>query len=62
MDRLITSALHHYEQSFFVATAARLPESVKANLRQLIHLKEDLASDSDLAETEVNDPSHYLIH
>ena len=34
IERLVTSALHRYEQSYFANTAARLPNSVKVKLRQ----------------------------
>lgn len=60
MERLVTSALHHYEQSFFASTAARLPETLKINLQRLIYHKADLATDLDLAEGD--DPNRYPIH
>jgi TnpA family transposase len=62
IERLVTSALHRYEQSFFANTAARLPDSVKVKLRRLIYQKEELATDIDLAEIEESDPSHYPLH
>ena len=61
VERLVTSALHQYEQSFFIDTASRLPEPVKTKLRQLIHKKKDLATDIDLVETADDDPSRYPI-
>lgn len=62
VTRLIASAIHRYEQAFFTETAARLSESVKANLRQLIYQKADLALDIDLSEPEDDDPQVYPLH
>ncbi len=64
IDRLIKSALHRHEQAFFAQTAARLPEKVRARLRQLIYKKEDLATDVDLGEQEDDgdDPHRYPLH
>jgi hypothetical protein len=64
IDRLIKSALHRHEQAFFAQTAARLPEKVRARLRQLIYKKEDLATDVDLGEHEDDgdDPHRYPLH
>jgi hypothetical protein len=62
--RLIKSAIHRYEQEFFARTTARLSETVRANLRQLIYAKTDLAIDLDLEDQDENDdvPHHYPIH
>ncbi len=60
LQRLVISALHGYEQSFFTTTAARLPDPIKRNLRQLIYTKADLATDLDLSESD--DPSRYPLH
>lgn len=62
LARLVISALHRYEQSFFAATAARLPEPVKRNLRQLIYAKAELAAELDLGESDGDDPSRYPLH
>ncbi len=62
MDRLVRSALHAYEQTFFAETAARLPEAVKLNLQQLIYHKQDLTQDIDLTDAEADDPSLYPLH
>lgn len=62
MDRLVRSALHEYEQRFFTDTAVRLPEVVKANLQQLIYHKQDLATDVDLTDAEVDDAGLYPLH
>lgn len=62
IERLITSALHQYEQSFFDATAACLSEETKEQLQQLIYKKEELATQTDLGEMVDDDPKHYLLH
>lgn len=62
MERLVTSALHQYEQSFFTHTAKRLSAQVKANLQQLIHQKADLAEQVDLSEKEEDSPAQYPIN
>jgi TnpA family transposase len=64
IERLIKSAKHRHEQAFFAQTAARLSETVRANLRQLIYKKEDLVTDLDLGEQvdDDDDPHRYPIH
>ncbi len=62
MGRVIKSALHRYEQSFFADTATHLSPSVKENLRQLIYKNQDLAADIDLEEIASDDSVDYPIH
>jgi TnpA family transposase len=62
MERLVTSALHQYEQAFFADTAARLPNIVKVKLRQLIYRREAPATDINPDITDDDDPSRYPIH
>jgi TnpA family transposase len=61
LERLVISAMYRYEQTFFATTAARLSESVKSNLRQLIYTKAELAAELALGEPD-DEPSHYLLH
>jgi TnpA family transposase len=62
IERLVTSAIHRHAQSFFTDTAAKLSESVKAKLRQLIYKKEELAEAIDLENLEDEEPRHYPLH
>lgn len=62
MERLVASAVHLHEQTFFTNTAAQLPEGVKTRLRELVYKKEELAEHIDLGEKEDDDPSHYPIN
>jgi hypothetical protein len=62
MERLVSSALHQYEQAFFADTAARLPNIVKVKLRQLIYRREALTTDIDLEKPDDDNPSYYPIH
>ncbi len=62
LERLVTAALHQYEQAFFAATAARLSEEVKAHLRQLIYKKAELATASNLEALDSDAPGRYPLH
>ena len=62
MGRLIKSALHRYEQSFFADTAAHLSPSVKENLRQLIYKNQDLQAEIDRQDSVGDDFGYYPIH
>ncbi|MCD4686679.1 MAG: Tn3 family transposase [Anaerolineae bacterium] len=59
MKRLVTSAIHRYEQTFFAQTEERLSAEVKARLRALIHHSGELDDDLSIATDEV---LHYPIH
>ncbi|MCP4408693.1 MAG: Tn3 family transposase [Gammaproteobacteria bacterium] len=61
LKRLILSAIYQYEQGFFKETAERIPVEVKANLRQLVHRKREIALDEAWHE-EHGDPLDYPIH
>lgn len=62
MIRLITSALHQYEQTFFTDTAECLSPVVKEKLQQLIYQKRELNRGIDLNAVEDDDPSRYPLH
>jgi TnpA family transposase len=59
VKRLVTSAIHRYEQDFFMQTAEKLTPEIKKRLRALIEhtgeLDEELSVDSD-------EVLHYPIH
>jgi TnpA family transposase len=60
MERLVASACHRYDQHFFKATGARLSETVRAKLIDLIH-REIATTDIDNNATE-DGPEQFRIH
>jgi hypothetical protein len=59
IKRLISSAIHRYEQTFFTQTAAHLSEEVKTRLRDLIQHTGEL--DNDLS-IDADEGLYYPIH
>lgn len=59
MKRLVTSAIYHYEQTFFTQTVGQLSSEVKARLGDLIDYPETLDNELD---TDTQEIANYPIH